>query len=1171
MRLEEIAIGQALTGLTLDGPGVVRAVEWLGPDRVAVTFRGPRGLDEVVVDRSQEDRLDATIAAASFGFTGSAPDFRLAAEARRISLAHLFDPYLALTSSTIEPLPHQITAVYGSMLERQPLRFLLADDPGAGKTIMAGLFIKELMLRGDLRRCLIVAPGSLVEQWQDELEEKFGLSFQIVGRGMIQNSYSGNPFKDSDRLVMRLDMASRAEDIQAMIDAAPEFDLVICDEAHRMSASYTGGEVKYTKRFQLGRKLSQRTRHFLLMTATPHNGKDEDFQLFLSLLDPDRFEGAHRDGLRAANAQDLMRRCIKEELYWFDGRRLFPERRAYTISYRLSAAEADLYEAVTEYVREEMNRVERFASDEKKRMSVGFALQSLQRRLASSPRAIWRSLKRRKDRLKARLDEEELRLRGLGTAGGQISVDMPSEEDLEELPEDELERLEEEVIDTASAAATIAELTREIESLEALEAKALALWESGEDTKWRELASVLNRPSVYDEQAGKQKKILIFTEPRDTLDYLQEKIETLLGDPVAVRVIHGGVPRQQRRAIVAAFNDDPKVRVLLANDAAGEGVNLQRGAHLMVNYDLPWNPNRLEQRFGRIHRIGQTEVCHLWNLVAGETREGMVYQRLLEKLEAARAQLKGKVFDVLGEAFEGQRLKDLLFEAVRYGERDEVRSRLFERVDGAVDVERLRSLTERGRLEREEMSPERVEELRHEMDRAHASRLQPHYIRAFFMEAFKRAGGVIEPREDGRYEILRVPARVRVRDHLTGSGDPVLERYERVTFDKAHARGGPGQPAAALIAPGHPLLEALIDMVGEAHAAVLKQGTVLVAADGALSGPRLLAMLEHSVRDAVPTADGRPRTISEEMQFVLIDPRGQTVSAGAAPYLDYRPLAPEEAERAEAIREAEWLKGDLLERVRSFAGETLAAEHFERVRARRLAHVEKVEREVRTRLRKDIAYWSQRAARYRLQTEAGKDMELARRQADERARRSADRLEERLAALAREKAITSAMPEVVGGALVIPAHMLRPAAPATACAEDTAVAERIGMDSVMAAERAQGRHPLDVSTENKGWDIESFTPDGDVLFLEVKARVPDARDVIVTRNEILQAKNAGEQYHLVVVLHENGFARDTVYVSNPGPHFGDPGEFDATHHAYPLRNLLARGSPRPTIRASRTR
>ena len=359
---------------------------------------------------------------------------------------------------------------------------------------------------------------------------------------------------------------------------------------------------------------------------------------------------------------------------------------------------------------------------------------------------------------------------------------------------------------------TIAELEAEIAELRRLENMAKAVRQSGEDTKWRELDRILDDPLVHDPARDVRRKIVIFTEARDTLEYLAGRIRDRTGEAESVAVIHGSVPRDRRRAIIAAFNDDPAVRFLLANDAAGEGVNLQRGAHLMVNYDLPWNPNRLEQRFGRIHRIGQTEVCHLWNLLASGTREGAVYQRLLEKLETARETLGGKVYDVLGELFEARPLRDLFMEAIRYGERAEVRERLFQAIDGAVDVDNINELVGRNKLTREGLDPITVQSVREEMERVAARRLQPHHIRAFFETAFAEAGGVLRLREKGRFEATRVPPILRDRDRLIGRADPVLPRYRRICFDKA---GVHGQPQAALVAPGHPLLDALIDLTLE--------------------------------------------------------------------------------------------------------------------------------------------------------------------------------------------------------------------------------------------------------------------------------------------------------------------------------------------------------------------
>jgi len=1157
MKLEEISKGVSLTGLAGRSIAEIVAVDWLGDSQLQVTFRADGRLDERILTRSDEDRLEAVRPVRPFSFAANADDFRLVAEARRIRLAHLFDPYLALTSSAIEALPHQITAVYGEMLPRQPLRFLLADDPGAGKTIMAGLFIKELMLRGDLKRCLIVAPGSLVEQWQDELQEKFELRFDVVSRQMMDAAYHGNPFRASDRLILRLDMASRSDEMQALIEASPDFDLVIVDEAHRMSATYFGNEVKRTKRFLFGRKLGQNARHLLLMTATPHNGKEEDFQLFLSLLDHDRFEGRAREGMRAAQPADLMRRLVKEELYWFDGRPLFPERRAYTVSYRLSSAEAELYSLVTDYVREEMNRADR-GGEGAARNNVGFALMSLQRRLASSPRAIWMSLKRRRERLQARLEEEQIRARGqFNRQLGGPTRDLDPE-DLEEMSDDELEQLEDEAIDTASSARTLDELGAEITSLRDLEDRAYRLCRSGEDTKWSQLAQILDQPPVYDPQTGRQKKILIFTEPRDTLDYLQEKITTRLGDPEAVRVIHGGVPRQQRRAAVAAFNDDPKVRVLIANDAAGEGVNLQRGAHLMVNYDLPWNPNRLEQRFGRIHRIGQTEVCHLWNLVAGETREGAVYARLLEKLEEARKSLGGKVYDVLGELFVDKRLQDLLFEAVRYG--DEVRGRIMNVVEGAVDQDRIRDLTARAQLSSESLSPARVEELRLEMERSAAQRLQPHYIRAFFMEAFRRQGGVVVDREEGRWEVTRVPARIRLHDHAAGSGDPVLERYDRVCFDKAHRKPSAQDTDAALIAPGHSLLEAVTDLTIEELSAALREGAILVDEIDAGSSPKLLIMLEHAIRDGRTAPGGGQQIISQQLQSVYLMPDGSAQMAGPAPYLDLSAPTSDEQELARELIEAEWLTGDLGAKAVQFCARTLVPEHLEKVRERRLVHLRKVEDEVRDRLSREIRHWDGRANKHRQAVMAGKDETLALRKAETRANELGQRLEMRLAELERERDVAALPPRILGGALVLPMGLiearLRPAAP-DGLAEETVEVELIAMEAVIAAEKTAGRNPVDVSKFNRGWDIESFTPDGRMLFLEVKGRVVGGRDIIVTRNEMLKARNAGPQYHLVVVQVSEGFAHQPAYIADPARHFWDEGEFKDTCRHYSVSDLLA--------------
>ncbi|MEO8612402.1 MAG: helicase-related protein, partial [Chloroflexota bacterium] len=778
-QLEQLQRGIQIYGIVPQQIVTLIDIEWSGSNAVTVVYRRTDGkVGDTLLYRENEADLEIVHAKRLWAFDVEGGLLRLASEAYRIHLAHLFDPMLAVHTSLIEPLPHQITAVYDEMLTRQPLRFLLADDPGAGKTIMAGLLIRELVVRGDVRRCLICAPGSLTEQWQDELWTKFQLDFTIMSREMVETSRSGNPFAENDLIIVRLEQLSRSEELQARLQQT-DWDLVVCDEAHKMSASFFSGDLKETKRYRLGKLLGELTRHFLLMTATPHNGKEEDFQLFLALLDADRFEGRFRDGVHQVDVSDLMRRMVKEKLLKFDGKPLFPERKAYTVNYTLSPEEDVLYEDVTEYVRQEFNRAEQLENDGRKG-TVGFALTILQRRLASSPEAIYQSLKRRRERLEKRLKEaQRTRERVLQTEGPTYDDDYW--DDFEDAPDSEVEELEAELIDNATAARTVEELEAEIILLRDLEAQALRVRRSGHDRKWNELLTLLQDTPEMQSSRG-QRKLVIFTEHRDTLNYLLERLSTLVGRSEAIVTIHGGIRREDRREVEDRFRNDPDVLILLATDAAGEGINLQR-AHLMVNYDLPWNPNRLEQRFGRIHRIGQTEVCHLWNLVAGETREGAVYQRLLKKLEAERHALDGQVFDVLGKLFQETSLRKLLVDAVRYGDDPTVRARLEQAVDNATDRERVRDLLEHESLVTNSMDVSLIMRIREEMERAAARRLQPFYIKAYFLQAFEYFGGTIHERENGRYTINNVPAILRNHAKERGMG-VVSTKYERVCFEK---------------------------------------------------------------------------------------------------------------------------------------------------------------------------------------------------------------------------------------------------------------------------------------------------------------------------------------------------------------------------------------------------
>ena len=1165
VRLEDLQTGTRIRGLTPEGVVTVKSVQWYGDQGVEVIFEIGGRVDTRLVYRNDEPGLELVAGGRPWSFDGDGDLLRLVSEAQRIRYAWMFDPYLAVTTSLIEPLPHQISAVYEEMLPRQPLRFLLADDAGAGKTIMAGLLIKELIVRGELERCLIVSPGSLTEQWQDELAEKFGLDFDLLTRDMIEASRAGNPFEDNPLLIARLDQLSRNPDVQRTIEATEEWDLIICDEAHRMSGHYQGGEVKLTKRYNLGLLLGKKCRNFLLLTATPHGGIEEDFQLFMALLDGDRFEGRFRDGVHTADPSDLMRRLVKEDLLRFDGRPLFPERRSYTVQYNLSDMEAALYADVTEYVRDEMNRAERFAADEnQRRVNVGFALMTLQRRLASSPEAIFRSIERRRERLEKRLREERILMRGKGASFSLSEVEPQlSDEDLDDIyedsPQEEREEVEQSLTDNATAARTVEELEIEIDRLRVLEAQAKAVRLSALDAKWNQLNSILDDPLMVDEN-GHRRKLIIFTEFRDTLAYLADRIRTRLGRAEAVVEIHGGVYREERRKVVHAFMNDPTVLILVANDAAGEGVNLQR-AHLMVNYDLPWNPNRLEQRFGRIHRIGQEEVCHLWSLIAKDTREGDVYIRLLDKLDAEREALGGKVFDVLGQLFEQRALRDLLMEAIRYGNDPEVRARLHRAVDNATDREHLQHVLDVRALVHNQMDMSKIQAIREEMELAHAHRLQPHYIQAFFTEAFARLGGKMHRRESERFEVTHVPAPIRERDRQLGVGAPVLRRYERVCFEKDRVDQ---QPRACLVCPGTPLLDATIDLVLERHRDILKRGAVLVDEHDPGETPRLLFYLEHAVIDGRKTRRGDFQAVSTRMQFVEVRPDGTYSDAGAAPYLDYRAVSESEKDVLQPVMDASWLREEDWEnKALGFAIQKIVPAHVEEVRNRRLPHIDKVEVEVKRRLQKEINYWDHRAQDLKAQESAGKRTRLPAHVAQDRADRLADRLQRRLADLERERAIAPRAPRILGGALIMPMGLLRkltgePAPVHETTAEGRDVVEQLAMDAVMSTEQSLGRVPRDVHDQKGlGYDIESRDPaTGRFFFVEVKGRAAGNDMVTLTRTEVLCALNEPGKFRLAVVVVEDGKAKIPVYIRDYD--FGQPG-FAQTSSTYPLGTLLAHG------------
>ena len=1111
LHLGDLKTGQRLTGVIPNQVVQIIAITELDEDLIEMVYRDQAGqiseqtlsasdLDSIVIlsDSDSAPRFDA-----------DPQEFQLAAEALRIKYAALYDPMVAVNSSNIDPLPHQIRAVYEELLPKIPLRFLLADDPGAGKTIMAGLYLKELILRSDCDRALIVAPGGLVEQWRDELSEKFDLSFELFHRQLVDETQAGNPFQEHPFLIVRMDQICRNEELCGMLRDV-NWDVVIVDEAHRMSANYSSwmGDIDETKRFKLGRLLSETAHNFLLMTATPHAGSEENFQLFMSLLDRDRFEGQYRHGVHRTNTDGLMRRMVKEDLLTFAGKPLFPERRAYTVSYELSDAERNLYEEVTDYVRTEMGRADQVAQQDGRRGSnIGFALTVLQRRLASSPEAILRSLERRKAKLEAQL--EQARCTGLCFESDFIPLDEYDDE-VSILDRAQFETTVDEIVGSVTAAQTIPELEHEISVLGRLIEVARIVHNQDEDAKWVELRTILDEQILATDSSGAPRKIIIFTEHRDTLSYLHDKITSQLGRAEAVVTIHGGTPREERKRIREQFSHHPDSVVLLATDAAGEGLNLQR-AHLMVNYDLPWNPNRIEQRFGRIHRIGQREVCHLWNLVAEDTREGDVFIRLLEKIDNMNQAYNGNLFNVLGDAtaFQSKSLKDLLIDAIRYGDQPETKAQLNNIIDASVSAG-LDSIIKERALNKELFSTLNLEGVRNRMEKARQRKLQPGFISAFFLPAFNRLGGRIRKREHGRFEITRIPpciihaARTRNRRVL------LPERYERVTFETDFIHH-PSHIEAELLAPGHPLLQAVLDLTIKELGGTLENGTVLIdRSDRQPATPMLVYAVEQRLESA---ADGQK--VSHHFDYVAISEHTQPVVTTAPLYLDLE--APTEAElpMIKNIMNASWFSQNHDKTIRTWAYREGLKPRQEEVENLRNSDIETTRSQVKERLVAEINHWDREYARLLAAEREGIESRMRASVAKARSQQLEQRLAKRLQELDDARKLTVLPPKICGMAVVIPESLLvgRP----EVFARNTQEVERRAVAAVLAAEKALGRIPEEQAHNNPGFDVLSHDPSGANFYIEVKGRIDGADTFTITTGEVSFAQTHKDRHRLALV------------------------------------------------------
>ena len=1106
MKLEQLQPNAAIRGIVPDALVTVVSVQWFGSEALELTYKTATGkVANELIYRDDEPRLGLVEQGRPWSFDGDGALFRLVSEAQRIRLAHLFDPVLAVHTSVVDPLPHQITAVYESMLPRQPLRFLLADDPGAGKTIMAGLVIKELKLRHLAKRILIVSPGHLKDQWRREMKDRFEETFTVVDRGIMGAFYGQNVWAREQQLITSIDFAKQ-DDILAGL-ASVQFDLIVVDEAHKMSAFRYGDKLDKTIRYRLGERLSEICTHLLFLTATPHRGDPENFRLFLDLLEPGFF--ATTDMVAESIRQQenpLFIRRVKEDMKDFEGRPLFLPRYVETKPFNLgveSYPEKELYNGLSRYVNEQYNK----ALSKDNRRNVAFALVILQRRLASSTFALLKSLERRKRRLEDLLHGAEQKNRN------DSGYDY---EEVEELSEEERWK-QEEVWETLSVAENRQELEEELRTLAGLidQARAIANSAPPVEAKLRHLKTALE--DLNRQHPGS--KMLIFTESRDTLDYLEKNLRRW---NYSVCTIHGGMGLEERIRAESIFKNE--AQVLVATEAAGEGINLQF-CNLMINYDIPWNPNRLEQRMGRIHRYGQTREVFIFNLVATDTREGQVLKALFDKLEEIRKELgSDKVFDVLGDIVQGKNLAQLLVEAASQARSmDEILREIEIKVDPEYIARVREELGES--LATRFIDYTRIREM---ADQAREHRLIPEYTQAFFKRAMETLGGKWQPKTVPEYpegsflSIESVPAALRQvgeEENFKKQFAPLLRRYPLATFDKdASMRVS----QAELVTFGAPLFEALLTWVERNLDVALKEGAVFTDPDGLMNGT--LLFYQGEIRDGQNEiagtrlfalfADGRSGAVTPVNPAILWDLQEGDLTPGPSPN-PQKTGAGRRGEQPSLDAIQNQTIGFLLPELESYRLDLL------KERQRQAAVKEKYGLKSLDQL---IVKLDGDLINLKIRHENGENVDLAIRNKEEQMQRYQNSKSDLKRNLERERNLTLSTPRFLGAVRVVPA------AGADAMVTDPQV-ERIAMQATMAYEQAQGRAPEDVSKENLGFDVRSTGKDGQRRYIEVKGRA-GCGSVALTQNEWFKAQRFQNEYYLYAVL--NTASSPTLYmIQNP--------------------------------------
>ena len=1079
-------------------PGVTHAVELVSVSPGAfwtLYFDSPQGPGKLTLAEDELDQIELVEQTEELRFDGDPRQFRLGVEARRIDIAFAWD-MAGVAVSNIQPLPHQLEAVYDTFLPQPHLRFLLADDPGAGKTIMAGLYMKELILRKAGDRIVVVTPANLRPQWIRELSERFQLDFVQLNSAQFEASLTENPWDQFDRIVVSRDFL-RQEHIREAFEAADmDWDLAVVDEAHGFTLSVDGkGHIRQrSERYKAAEAISRKAVRLILMTATPHSGRTESLWALLRLLDLDAW------GDRCPRSLDIptqaFRKVSKEIMTDMTGKKLFKERHPETVAYQIRGDEWDLYNAVTDFVSEKLREIK----GDRAHSAAGFALTTMQRRVASSTRAIRRTLERRIDRIQTALDDPEEYLRNRREFQRSLIDDDADLDILDEMDEEARWELEEEALQEWLPD-TIFELEQEKAALEPILVQAQDVEAKTVDglpveKKLRELLEVVRTQGLREDR---RKQILIFTEHKDTLDYLVEHLQK----DFEVAQIHGQMKLAERIEQERFFRE--RAQIMVATEAAGEGINLQF-CHLMVNYDIPWNPNRLEQRMGRIHRIGQTEDVYIFNLVAANTREGAVLVTLLRKLERMGDELGDKVFDVVGQAIHTN-LREVI-EAVLTGEmssEEAVASFGGEEADPET-VKRADELLQSA-LARHHLDWE-TERERHA--RAEERRLPPSYFERFFLDAMDYAGGIIEKRLDpGTFRVERSPDHLVAQSRLTSELRQIAPAYARLTFDKAIAtrpRRGPEEaelPMAELCGPGHPLFDSLVRYAGERTLGEVERGAIFFDPD--LSQPTILRFFEGDV------VDGNSELVRRTLAMARQEPDGKPLKSPTASLYDVVPATDDPAVEHPDRSPVPPVDADIETWARQHLFETV----FQEVRAEREATANIQGEFLEQSFAKILARADEAIITVEEDVDAGVTGSEGRlRKAELAKEQQLQKRNSRMAEVERGRRVTRGAVSVIGSALLLP---LPEPEPGTGGTDRDADVEQTAIRISIAYEEQRGADAVrSVEDQNCGFDLLSIAGPTRRC-IEVKGRAGVGR-VELTWSEFAKAQELGDDYWLYVVL-----------------------------------------------------